>query len=118
MAACCMYMVLVIPKFNGYVERWEKYQESYASIEAMLDEIPEDASVAATGSYVPHLANRAEVYELQYHAKNAAHIKENDVDYVVIRTGSDNAYRKNYEDKGYVVWKEYDGHVILHKPQA
>ena len=117
-AACCMYMVLVIPKFGGYVERWEKYQETYTSIEAMLDEIPEDASVAATGSYVPHLANRAEVYELQYHAKNAAHIKENDVDYVVIRTGSDNAYRKNYEDKGYVVWKEYDGHVILHKPQA
>lgn len=117
-AACCMYIFLVIPKFNGYVDSWNKNQEKYQRIEAMLEEIPEDASVAATGSYVPHLANRTEVYELQYHASNAAYIKDDDVDYVVIRTGSDNKYRKNYEGKGYVVWKEYEGHVILHKPQA
>ena len=119
-AACCMYMVLAIPRFNGYVDNWAKNHERYEYIETMLEEIPEEASVAAASSYVPHLANRAEIYELNYHVPGgkADYIAEDDVDFVVIRTGSDNKYRTAYESRGYTVWKEYDGHVILQKPQA
>ena len=49
------------------------------AIEAMLDDLPEDASLSVPSSYLAHVADRREVYELAYHAPAASHIKENDV---------------------------------------
>ena len=119
-ASCCMYIFMVLPKYNGYVESWKENKERYQSIEAMLDDLPEDASLCVPSSYLAHVADRHEVYEHSYHVLkgNADQIKERDVDYVVIRTDKDDVYRAAFEKKGYTVWAEYSGHVILKSPHA
>ena len=115
-ACCCMYIFIVIPKYNTYTDLWQSNKEKYQTIEAMLDTLPEDASLCVPSSYLAHVADRREVYELAYHAPNASHIKENDVEYVVLRRTNDNKYRKIFESCGYTVWAEYEDHLILQKP--
>ena len=118
-ATCCMYIFFVIPKYNTYDELWEKNRDRYEAIEAMLDDLPEDASLCVPGSYLAHCADRREVYDHSYHVMSGdtSHLKADDVDYAVLRTGTDDKYRKVFEEHGYTVWAEYEGHVILQKPQ-
>lgn len=117
-AACCMYVFLVIPKYNTYTDAWEKNHERYQAIEDMLDDLPEDASLCVPGSYLAHVADRREVYDHSYHVMSGdkSHLKEDDVDYAVLRNGTDDKYRAVFEEHGYTVWAEYAGHVILQKP--
>lgn len=117
-AACCMYIFLVIPKYNTYTDLWEKNQDRYQYIESMLDDLPEDASLCVPGSYLAHVADRREVYDHSYHVMsgNKIHLKVDDVDYAVLRNGTDDKYREVFEEYGYTVWAEYEGHVILQKP--
>ena len=117
-ATCCMYIFLVIPKYNQYTEQWEKNHERYETIEAMLDTLPEDASLCVPGSYLAHVADRREVYDHSYHVMSGgkSQLKEDDVDYAVLRVGTDDKYREVFEQHGYTVWAEYPGHVILQKP--
>lgn len=119
-ASCCMYIFMVLPKFNQYTELWADRKDYYQAIEAMLDDLPEDASLSVPSSYLAHVANRREVYEHTYHVLNGEknQLKEHDVDYAVIRTDADAKYRKAFEEKGYTVWAEYDGHVILKSPHV
>lgn len=119
-ASCCMYIFLVIPTCRDYSDEWSRQKGSYQAIEAMLDELPEDASLCVPASYVAHVADRREVYQHSYHVLkgNADQIKERDVDYAVIRIDKDDIYRAAFEKKGYTVWAEYSGHVILKSPHA
>jgi hypothetical protein len=86
----------------------------------MLDTLPEDASVCVPSSYLAHCADRREVYDHSYHVMSGdkSHIKEHDVDYAVIRNTADAKYRKVFEEHGYTVWAEFDGHVILQSPHV
>ena len=117
-AACCMYIFYVIPKYNTYVDLWEQNKDRYQYIEAMLDDLPEDASLCVPGSYLAHCADRREVYDLSYHVMSGetSHLKEDDVDFAVLREGTDDKYRAVFEEHGYTVWATYEGHVILQKP--
>ena len=119
-ASCCMYIFIVLPKYNGYVDSWKENKERYQTIEAMLDDLPDQASLCVPSTYLAHVANRTEVYEHSYHVLKGEEnlIKEHDVDYVVIRNASDAKYRAAFEEKGYAVWAEYDGHVILKSPHV
>lgn len=119
-ASCCMYIFMVLPKYNQYTELWADRKDYYQAIEAMLDDLPEDASLSVPSSYLAHVADRREVYEHTYHVLNGEknQLKEHDVDYAVIRTNADAKYRKAFEEKGYTVWAEYDGHVILKSPHV
>jgi uncharacterized membrane protein len=117
-ASCCMYIFMVLPKYNQYTDLWEDRKDYYVALETMLDDLPEDASLSVPSTYLAHVADRREVYEHTYHVLNGEknQLKEHDVDYAVIRTGADAKYRKAFEEKGYTVWAEYDGHVILKSP--
>jgi hypothetical protein len=119
-ASCCMYIFLVIPKYNQYTDQWEKNKETYKYREEMLDTIPEGASLCVPGNYLAHCADRREVYDHSYHIMNGdkIHLKEKDVDYAVMRNGTDDKYRKIFEEFGYTVWAEFDGHVILKSPHV
>ncbi|MBP3665787.1 MAG: DUF2079 domain-containing protein [Clostridia bacterium] len=119
-ASCCMYIFIVIPRYNQYTDAWERGKDRYQAIEAMLDTLPEDASACVPGSYVAHCADRREVYEHSYHVMSGSniHLKEHDVDYAVCRNGTDDKYRKVFEEYGYTVWAEFDGHVILKSPHV
>ena len=117
-ATCCMYIFYVIPKYNTYTDQWEKNKDRYTYIEAMLDDLPEDASLCVPGSYLAHCADRREVYDHSYHVMSGetSHLKADDVDYAVLRIGTDDKYRAVFEAHGYTVWATYEGHVILQKP--
>lgn len=119
-ASCCMYIFLVIPKYNQYTDAWEKNKESYKYREEMLDTVPEGASLCVPGNYLAHCADRREVYDHSYHVMNGdkIHLKEHDVDYAVLRNGTDDKYREVFEQYGYTVWAEFDGHVILKSPHV
>lgn len=115
-ACCCMHIFIVLPKYHTYADQWENNKEKYQSIEAMLDTLPEDASLCVPSTYLAHVADRREVYELSYHTPNESHVQEDDVEYVVLRRKNDNKYRKIFEACGYTVWTEDADHLILQKP--
>lgn len=119
-ASCCMYIFLVIPKYNQYTDLWEKNKASYQYREEMLDTIPEGASLCVPSNYLAHCADRREVYDHSYHVMKGetSHLKEHDVDYAVLRNGTDDKYRKVFEAHGYTVWAEFEGHVILKSPHV
>ena len=124
-AGMCLYVFTVMPKYNGYADRWNAHKDTYRHIEEVLATIPEDASLCVPSTYLAHVADRHEVYELTYHAPKKSCIKENDVEYVVLRwtrgdgnveNDADNKYREIFEACGYTTWAEYDDILILQRP--
>ena len=102
-ACCCLYIVTVLPKYNTYTNRWEKYQDQYTAMEKALDTLPEDASLCVSSFLLAHVADRAEVYQTGYH-ENAP-----DVDYVVVQASEKGNDDWNaYVDEGYIPMTEYD----------
>ncbi|MBE6626249.1 MAG: DUF2079 domain-containing protein [Ruminococcaceae bacterium] len=109
-ASClCLYVVTVMPTVSSYVKRYEKGKDTYAKLEEVLETIPEDKSVVAPSMFVAHLANRDEIYALNYHGNEA------DVDIVVldIRTKVDEKTLNAYLNAGYTVREEYPKLVMI-----
>ena len=74
---------------------WAPNHEHPARIAAMLDQIPDDASVSAWTTFVPHLANRDEVYvfpnpwqETNYGAEGDEPPNPSTIEWVAIRMDS------------------------------
>ena len=84
---------------------------SRRQMEAILDTVPDDASVCCSTFLLAHMADRAEIYELAYHGNKP------DVDYVVIdaRYSSAAAYRRAYLAQGYTVASEHPGLIVILK---
>jgi hypothetical protein len=117
-ASCCaLYIVTVIPKYNAYTDQWQENRDTYKRIETILDTIPEDVPICVPSSYVAHVADRREVYELNYHATGTDAVRDSNVEYVVIRRRNDSKHRNTFESCGYTVWAEYEDIVILQRPQ-
>lgn len=110
-ACCCLYLVTVIPKLSTYTERWEKNQETYEQMEEILDTIPEDASVNCSSFLLAHMADRDEIYEVNYHENKP------DVDFVVLDIRSNNQIKTQlaYLNEGYTVWAEYEDLILILK---
>jgi len=101
-ACCCLYIVTVLPTYNSYVNRWNRYQDYYTEMDDALDTLPEDASLCVSSFLLAHVADRAEVYDLGYHEN------EPDVDYVVVMSSEKGKERWNaYVAQGYVEVEEY-----------
>ena len=112
--SCFLYSMIVMPKIETYVGRWINNADMYTEMEAVLDEIPEDASVTASTMLVAHLAQHDVIYEDYYH-------KEPDTDYVVLDMRENyasfsQAYRDTCLQKGYRVWTATDELLILYRP--
>ena len=108
-ACLCMYLVSVFPMLYTYYVRWENDQDTYIKMDAILDTIPEDASVCCDTFLLPHLADREEIYELYYHGN------EGDIDYVVFdaRYSIDKKQLNSYLAQGYVIKEEYEGLLLI-----
>ena len=109
-------MMLVLPSLSHYVAGYHERGDTFRAMDAFLETVPDDVSVTASSMLVPHLAQRAEIYEDEYHAVP-------DTEYVVLdlREGwmaSSGPYRKLCEDAGYTVVTEVENlGVILKAPQ-
>ncbi len=115
-SSCFLYAMIVMPKIETYVGRWIQNGETFTAMEAVLDEIPQDASVTASTMLVAHLAQRDVIYEDFYHEKP-------DTDYVVLdMRGSYATFSQTYRDtciqNGYEVWATTDELLILYRPTS
>lgn len=81
----------VLPTARRYLSDCQKYSAHYDRQRALLDTIPEDASVAATTFYTSYLSGRSQLYDVRYGALD--HILSSE--YVVIRVSDAGAF-KNY----------------------
>ncbi len=115
-ACCCIYLVTVTPRLTHYVDSWNSGKQSYRQMDAVLDELPKDASLSVSTCIVAHVADRKTVYELYYHGTDP------EIDYVVIdcRGGMDEreaTLYRSYLSEGYTVQtKLNDLLVVLKKP--
>lgn len=105
-ACLCLYLCLVPQRADHYVSDWRQNRARYERIEEILDTVPADASVITSSFLLPHLANRATVYEVAYHDDEVR------ADYVVLNA-SDESYVRRYRAQGYAVEQEDDLIVIL-----
>ena len=114
---CCFYLANVIPTMNSYEERWEKGQDNYEQMEALLDTLPDDASLAVSSFLLAHVADRDEIYEISYHfpQKNGQYVVVADVDYIVF----DGRYAINADllqaikNAGYEITEEHKGLITI-----
>jgi len=111
---CCFCVITVLPKTASYIENYKNNGDVYREMEVILDEIPGDASVCASSSLVAHLADRDEIYALNFHGN------EPDVDYVVFdaRYQIDEKSFSAYADHGYEVIAEYEDMLLIMKKNA
>ena len=109
-AVCmCIYLTLAVPKFTTYADRWDENKEDCAKIEAVLDTIPEDASVACSTRFLAYIADRDEIYEVYYHGN------EGDVDYIIydLRYKVDEKQYQAFVSQGYEVVEHIDGLITV-----
>ena len=115
-ACCCLYLTMVVSRFSTYQNRWEDNKEQYARMEAVLDTIPEDASVCASTFLVAHISDRQHIYETSYHGYKT------DVEFVALDTRYESAEKEEmlWRSKGYVTYAEEEGLVLILKfsPEA
>lgn len=93
------FCVTVVPVAVSYPVRYMEHQEHYGNVGAMLDRIPENASVTATTFYTVPLSDREILYDVRYASK--VHLLS--TEYVVLGMNQDRSYR-NYataDDDGY-----------------
>ena len=114
-AACVlMYFMIVIPKMTYYVDRWDGGKETFQKMDAVLDTLPEDASMCVSTSLLAHVHDRDILYEINYNTdevKGEITIIHADVDYVVFDARSMSAknekQKRAFLDAGFEVDERY-----------
>ncbi len=76
-AACLLYITVAFPRLESYIFQAVTNHESHTRMQALLDTVPDTASVTASSMLVAHLAQRDVIYEDTYH-------RTPDTDYVVL----------------------------------
>ena len=66
-ATVMLYSIAFAPSLTGAVIRFEENRATNQKLDAILATVPADASVTCSTFLLPHLAQRAEVYEDFYH---------------------------------------------------
>lgn len=76
-AACLTFTAGVLPELEKTAANYVNNRSLYRQMDAILETVPQEASVTASCMLVPHLTQRAEIYETFYHPQP-------DTDYVVL----------------------------------
>lgn len=115
----------ILPRVVKYPVKYAEQRVQLQEIEALLAEIPEEASVTASTFYTVPLANRQVLYDVQYSSKE--HLLS--TEYVVLEVDQESSYAKYevnegdgyvrlvelLEDKGYEVVGEAEGEVVVYR---
>lgn len=73
-SAVMIFLVTAGGRLDALSTRYESGTEEFATLNSALETLPEDASVKASTFFIPHIADRDEVYEIR---------SVNETDYVV-----------------------------------
>ena len=114
-ASVLMFILVCVPKFATYADRYKDFKGTYEKYDYALTEVlPEDSSVAASSFFISHIYERDDIYEVKYHKDKDGNYKT-DIEYVVLdmRYKEDsnaavefylaNGYEEFYLDEGYVL---------------
>ena len=121
-AALITAVPLLTPEFF-YCETYQKYKSYYRYIESNLTSIPDDACVISAPNYLPHIANRNEIYQLNEDDYvtvngNVTEIKDmNRYDYFVLnaKDGNTRGAVAILESNGYKLFAECKDHLLIYK---
>ncbi len=113
-ASALIFTVSSVPVYKNYTELWAKNNSTYREMDKILDTVDPDASVTASTMLLPHIADRAEIYEVHYHKIGT----EDSVytDYVVIdmRFSNGKTFLEKYLALDvYQVYKTYDDLITI-----
>jgi len=105
---------------SSVIRNYIKGKENYSKMNEALKQIPSDASVKSSTFILAHLANRDEIYAIDYEAYHNTDIVHN-TDYIVLdmRGGADaeDSIARNYTDNalrnGYNLLFEEKGLIII-----
>lgn len=108
-ASVMCFLVTAFPKINVFVNKYVQNKEVYAVLDEALETLPDDATIKASTFFVPHLADRDEIYEIT---------SKNETDFVVFDMRSPyiketTQLREEYIDEGYITVKDVPGHVLI-----
>ncbi len=114
----------VIPVAASYPQRYQDNKETYQQVHALLDDVPQDATVAASTHYTVPLSQREAIYDVRYTTwENLLRCE-----YIVLSVTNESSY-KNYADStgtgfenltdllldsGYVLHSQVDGTVQIY----
>lgn len=108
-----MFFFLIVPRFTGEFNEYKDKAEMFEGIEEVLDSVDKDAKIAASTFFIPHLADRTEIYEVYY-------TEQSDFDYLVFDMRPE--YREEslmiaekYEEKGYEIFNCENENVFIYK---
>ena len=108
---------------KDYYKRYTENPEQYTAVEEALAKIPKEASVVCTTFLLPHLSDRDEIYESEYHDPASAELP----DYVILSVTSrwDQANKSiadytalGYTEQEYVTYNERDLVLIMTRPEG
>lgn len=106
--ATCMYIALVPTNGRYYRQIYKTNSKDYANMEAVLADIPKDASLNVSTMLLAHVANRDVIYEVYYHENKP------DIDYVVLDMRYDNdEYIEAYIEQGYEKDAKSRGDILI-----
>ena len=115
----------ILPEATRYPENYKTYGAHYDKIRAVLEVVPDDASVAATTYYTTHLSGRDTLYDIRYASEE--HIFS--CEYIALGVKSTHSYKpyaeggergyENFRDlilaEGYEKIAEYAGQTEIYK---
>lgn len=125
-ALCCVLFVQnVVPAASRYPRLIKNYGEQYRNIRQTLEQIPNDASVAATTFYTTQLSQREVLYDVKYTSE------ENllSADYVALAIHSDTNYKRYetedhsgfdnlvmlLESNGYTIFAQLENTLVIYR---
>lgn len=133
-SVCMITAVCLISGKAGYVKSYREREEHYRNMEACLDCVPLDGRVIANTWFLPHLADRPEIYifdrndfetnpeiESENFGDKVIGIKDaHRYDFYVMSRGDENtALAIPYlEEAGFVPYAETEDYVIIYVSQA
>ncbi len=113
-AAVMCFFVTALPKLEAYTKRYVTGKEEFEIIDTALETIPDDASVKASTFYVPHIADRHEIYEIN--SKNETEYVVFDVRPALVHETDE--LRAEYFAMGYEVYQDVENYVLILKNPA
>lgn len=110
-ASIMLFLPTAGSKIAYLTERYEAGQYEFSVLNEALESIPEEASVKASTFFVPHIADRNEIYEIT---------SQNETDFAVFDMRASlidetTTLREEYFAKGYTVELEEEGYILILK---
>lgn len=122
-------LLMSVSSLSGKITYYDNYKDKeqhYIDMEETLDSIPEDASVVANTWFLPHVANRDEVYLLDLYDLVPDAVDPNiytalkypdRYDFYVMSYGDSNTsiFIPLLEAQGYTLYKELSSYIVIYE---